>query len=92
MSALSCEAGFGGCHALLAEKRRESEPAFCPAHLRAERLRRGVCPNCGGSEREVPEINALTQKQLRRNGELVFALRCEDCSHQRRPRPKRRQA
>ena len=79
------------CISLVAEKRREGEPAYCPEHLRRFRLAAERCPNCGGAEREVPEINALTQKQLRRGGELVFALRCEDCSRQRRPRPKRRQ-
>ncbi len=67
------------------------DAGYCAKHRQQARQRAGACLNCGGRLRAIPEVNALTGRQLRRNGELVELLVCDDgCGYTRRPRPPRR--
>jgi len=90
VNALQCS--YPGCVAIRDEAPRlEHEDAqLCALHRQADRVRRGVCLNCGHVLTSVPERNELTGRQLRRDGELVSVLVCSArCGYSKRPRPPR---
>lgn len=79
--------GYPGCAALANPiPRKDDEPeGYCALHLKADRRRRRVCLNCGSALASVPEMNELTGRQLKRNGEPVFQLSCADeCGYRKR--------
>ncbi len=59
--------------------------------LRRERKAAGLCPRCGSALEQRPEINALTGKQLKRDGAPVTISICADeCGYKVRPYANRR--
>lgn len=76
--------------------RRCSEPG-CINMARGERLicdtctikvrrRLGLCPNCGSEREKLAVINSITKRQLHRNGEPVFVMKCTGCGREQRAR------
>jgi hypothetical protein len=61
---------------------------LCQHHLMKWRRGMGLCANCGGSRVQVPTINALTGRQLRRGPQRlpVYEMRCSGCGRVQRAR------
>lgn len=76
-----------GCTAIK-EDQDGLEVGLCALHRQEARVRRGACLNCGGDLVATEEINQLTGKPLKRDGEPVLVHTCaEGCGYSRRQRP-----
>ncbi len=88
MNVLQCSAP--GCIAIADSNPRRAweDPQTCAKHRQQSRQRAGACLNCGAELEAQPELNALTGRQLRRQGVPVFVLACAaGCGYTRRTRP-----
>lgn len=79
-----------GCPAIR-EEQGGPEAGLCARHRQEARVARGACLNCGAALVAAEEINQLTGRPLKRNGETVLVHTCaEGCGYSRRQRPQRK--
>lgn len=89
MAAVDLQCSAPGCIAIRddAPRRAWEDPQLCAKHRQDARARARVCLNCAAPLVQEAELNNLTGRPLRRQGEVVLTWRCLDaCGYTRRAR------